>query len=1755
MFHATFKHLNSKSILKLLKLLQWNIPGECDRRLSTRGERGSARIMYRNPWWVRGALCLVTLLCLSGCDTANDSNSGDISNNVANGGCSVLFLKGFSMSYQKCKNFLGWFVVLFSAGGIAFGCGQDSRLEGHSAELVISESNAAETQSNTYTVSAGNDDCTEDSSVPWSRVGAGNMYIGRYSSSYPEMGFGAIFQNVDIPQGAQITSAYLKIYVTSGGDGQTVTTAIQGFAQDNAPNFSVALPSAKPQTQSSQGWQIPGTANTWQQSPDISAIVQEIVGLTGWVSGNRLGVVIKEAGTSSDYELRPESYEGNAARAAELFIEWEVTPPDPKVMWTQSTLDLGDLKAGESNTLAVQFTSIGSNYIIEVTENWDDCNCLSSTPQSPFSLGDGESQSIQFTALADAALTPDTTYTAAYHVFSDADPTVDELLVSFTYVVEPTGGQYDGQVSSGADDCSEDPVAGWDRVGSGTMYLGRYSSSYPAMSLGAIFSAVDVPEGATIDSARLNIYVGSGGDGQTVTADIAGFAVDDVDNFATSLPSEKDQTNTLVDWQIPGTAGVWQQSPELKNVVQEIVDLQGWQAGNRMGFVVAEAGTSGDNEIRPVSFESNSSQAARLVIDWSIEDVCDPGSFTCPGGVPCACAGDCCDGANCITVGDGSPGSPCCSTTDCSAGGSECIDSVCTGPDCLVDEDCDDGISCTDDSCNETTGSCDFIANDGSCNDWQLCNGDETCDANDGCVPGSDPCPGQLCIEDTGCVDCIEDNDCNNDDFCDGVETCLDGSCQDGTAVSCDDGVGCTDDTCNETTDSCDIIANDGNCNDGLWCNGAETCDAVLGCQAGMDVICNDGIGCTDDSCNETNDSCEFVPNDGNCDDDGLWCNGAETCSATQDCQIGSDPCPEYCDEGQDSCYECNLASDCEDYEFCNGAEICDANGDCQAGADPCPGQMCDEDNDECIAEPCYYDEDSDGDNDVMHEPGSSPAVCWRRCPMPQEWDGTQCTGTEADDYSRNSAVAACEGVGDYHLVEFSDFERILAPCNDQDCSPCASSTCNDLFPGKTWYYMTNTQDGSEYLRTYFTNGTTASRSATQDDYGALCIQNVPECYSAADCEDDEFCNGVETCDVDGNCQAGNDPCPGQACNETADQCTEGPSRKYFWNMDTDPGWTGDGSWAFGQPAGNGGSSGNPDPSSGFTGSNVYGYNLSGDYSDGMSERHLTTAAIDCTGFSDVSLKFQSWLGVEEYQYDRAYLKVSNDGSNWTTLFSNPTSNMTAGAWEVMEYDISEWADDQATVYIRWTQGTSDGSVTYCGWNIDDVEIWAIGGCEIDDDCDDELNCNGEETCSGGLCVAGINQCPAHQCDEIDGCLPYTVEDVIRIQVDWGGSSAPDTYNLGDVVFEKSGTQALHDRSWNIDPRGSFLSYVRDPFSDDIIYQAGVGIGQVYRTLDRTIAFRFPATDESFVFTMDVENADTGVFEEVIRTTIDPNIVDWTETYEVERRHLRYAVEEPHVLVTIYAEAFSSARKEHFFDRAQAVVDTFENTNLPGFSRLAFDAVFRVSNDSLGSPVNRGMPVPIPDTYLGMYYPYWSGPWDNGFSRWNMIMYPTDVTKFRTGLGQAPYDYPIILVDSSAYWGTGNYNAHTAIPSDANQFSYLLRHEFGHFIGLNEEYSTDGTELFFGYGVDEPFSQNLTFKTDREDLKWADLVDESTPLPTNASDYYTYGIGAYPGGYAGDDSRSHIPVPSGRCIMDSASDFCEVCRQAIISKIQFDSGM
>jgi hypothetical protein len=81
------------------------------------------------------------------------------------------------------------------------------------------------------------------------------------------------------------------------------------------------------------------------------------------------------------------------------------------------------------------------------------------------------------------------------------------------------------------------------------------------------------------------------------------------------------------------------------------------------------------------------------------------------------------------------------------------------------------------------------------------------CQTNADC-DDQDPCTTDTCDSLQNCVNtpipgcCNFDSDCNDGLFCNGEETCINNACQSG-AFPCDDLDPCTTDNCNEVTDSC----------------------------------------------------------------------------------------------------------------------------------------------------------------------------------------------------------------------------------------------------------------------------------------------------------------------------------------------------------------------------------------------------------------------------------------------------------------------------------------------------------------------------------------------------------------------------------------------------------------------------------------------------------------------------------------------------------------------------------------------------------------------------------------------------------------------------------------------------------------------------------------------------------------------------------------------------------------------------------------
>jgi hypothetical protein len=109
-----------------------------------------------------------------------------------------------------------------------------------------------------------------------------------------------------------------------------------------------------------------------------------------------------------------------------------------------------------------------------------------------------------------------------------------------------------------------------------------------------------------------------------------------------------------------------------------------------------------------------------------------------------------------------------------------------------------------------------------------------------------------------------------------------------------------------------------------------------------------------------------------------------------------------------------------------------------------------------------------------------------------------------------------------------------------------------------------------------------------------------------------------------------------------------------------------------------------------------------------------------------------------------------------------------------------------------------------------------------------------------------------------------------------------------------------------------------------------------------------------------------------------------------------------------------------------------------------------------------------------------------------------DNRALRDAAATAPYEFIEILVNEEQYGGGGIFNDQATTSVDTGFAEYVFIHEFGHhFAGLADEYYTSDV-AYQPRAADEPepWEPNITALHDPKQLKWRDLVEATTPLPT-----------------------------------------------------------
>ena len=171
-------------------------------------------------------------------------------------------------------------------------------------------------------VVTSNDDAEESATGKVSRTSSDLELVNDGTDQTVGMRWAAL----TIPAGVTITAAYIQF---SAKESQSVATSLvlRGQAADNPLNFGSANGgiSTRPRTTSATNWApvawTVGQVGANQRTPDLSAVIQEIVSRPGWASGNALVMIVNGTGHRTAW-----AWDGSVAGAPLLHVEYD--PPD-----------------------------------------------------------------------------------------------------------------------------------------------------------------------------------------------------------------------------------------------------------------------------------------------------------------------------------------------------------------------------------------------------------------------------------------------------------------------------------------------------------------------------------------------------------------------------------------------------------------------------------------------------------------------------------------------------------------------------------------------------------------------------------------------------------------------------------------------------------------------------------------------------------------------------------------------------------------------------------------------------------------------------------------------------------------------------------------------------------------------------------------------------------------------------------------------------------------------------------------------------------------------------------------------------------------------------------------------------------------------------------------------------------------------------------------------------------------------------------
>lgn len=299
---------------------------------------------------------------------------------------------------------------------------------------------------------------------------------------------------------------------------------------------------------------------------------------------------------------------------------------------------------------------------------------------------------------------------------------------------------------------------------------------------------------------------------------------------------------------------------------------------------------------------------------------------------------------------------------------------------------------------------------------------------------------------------------------------------------------------------------------------------------------------------------------------------------------------------------------------------------------------------------------------------------------------------------------------------------------------------------------------------------------------------------------------------------------------------------------------------------------------------------------------------------------------------------------------------------------------------------------------------------------------------------------------------------------------------------------------------GKYFFVVINPETNQAIYSRGFAsvygewettpeARDVYRTFHESLRFPWPKNAVQVV--LKKRQADN-TFREIWSTLVDPNSRFVNAADRAPAGKVTSLIDNgppsDKVDLLVISEGYTAAEMPKFRADAKRLVDKLFATE-PFKSRMKDFNVRLLEVTDAATGVHQPRTRDPRRTVVGAEY--------NVFDSERYVL-TLDNKAFRDAASSAPYEFVEILVNEEQYGGGGIFNDQATTAVDTAYAEYIFVHEFGHhFAALADEYYTSDVAYETGAAEKpEPWEPNITALHDPAKLKWHDLVEAGTPLPT-----------------------------------------------------------